>query len=63
MGDYQGYVRRPAEAAHIRCREADKAAKGMGDNEAWDELLELALRISGARSLNRQLVYRSAGPA
>ena len=44
------------------CWEADKAAKGMGDNEAWDELLELALRISGARSLNRRLVYRSAEP-
>ena len=44
------------------CWEADKAAKGMGENEAWDELLELVLRISGVRGLSRRLVYRSMEP-
>ena len=44
------------------CWEADKAAKGMGDNEAWDELLALVLKISGLRGLNRRLVYRPMEP-
>ena len=40
------------------CLEADKAAKGLGDDQEWNELLELTLRISGVRVLNRRLVYR-----
>lgn len=40
------------------CAEADKAAKGVGDDAEWNELLELTLRIAGARALQRRLVYR-----
>ncbi len=40
------------------CSEVDKALKGAGDDSEWNELLELTLRIAGARALNRRLVYR-----
>ena len=40
------------------CSEADRAAKGVGGDEEWNELLELTLRISGARALNRRLMNR-----
>ena len=45
------------------CAEADKAAKGVGDDAEWNELLELTLRIAGARVMHRRLVYRPATQA
>ena len=40
------------------CSEVDKAAKGVGEDTEWNELLELTLRVSGARALNKRLVCR-----
>ncbi len=45
------------------CSEADKAAKGVGEDTEWNELLELTLRIAGVRALPRHLVYRPMGQA
>ena len=41
------------------CAEADKAMKGVGEENEWSELLELTLRISGTRSLQRRITART----
>lgn len=41
------------------CSEADKAIKGVGDDGEWNELLELTLRVTGARALHRRITTRA----
>ena len=43
----------------VWCAEADKAMKGIGDDSEWNELLELTLRVSGGRALQRRITVRT----
>ncbi len=41
------------------CAEMDKAIKGLGDDDAWNELLQLILKICGVRSLSKRTLVAS----
>ena len=41
------------------CAETDKAIKGLSDEDAWNELLQLVLRVGGVKGLSKQVA--SAG--